>query len=54
MDRFKLDALYDAMLFNWEFCSSKARCLRPVSEVCKLTECDWKIVERPQLEKIYK
>jgi hypothetical protein len=54
MDRFKLDALYDAMLFNWEICSSKARCLCPLSEVCKLTEGNWQSVERPQLGKVYK
>ena len=54
MDRFKLDALYDAMLFDWEICSSKACCLRPLSEVCKLTGDNWKVVGRPQFGKLYK
>ena len=54
MDRFKIDASYDALLFEWEICYTKVRCLCPLSEVCRLCETDWKSFERPQFEKVYK
>ena len=55
MDRFKLDAAYEALLFSWEICPNKASCLRPLSEVCRNNgDADWKSIERTQIGKIYK
>ena len=53
MDRFKLDAAYEALLSGYEIHPSKDSCLRPVSEMCKYSDADWKTTERSKIGKVF-
>jgi hypothetical protein len=53
MDRFKLKSLNDSLVFNWEMCAATIHCLRPISEVRRLSNQTWEALERKEIERNY-
>jgi hypothetical protein len=54
MDRFKLKSLNDSLVFNWKMCAATIHYLRPISEVCRLSNQAWEALERKEIERDYK